>query len=414
MKRVITIILLTVCFGAKAQVHCGTSEYLKQKIASDPGLEAELSRIEHFTSQKLASLPQTRLGGLSGVIRIPVVFHVLYNNVAENITEERIHEQLAIINRDFRRLNADTSNTPERFRNRAADMQFEFVLAKSDPQRSSTNGIERRYTAVTSWMTDDKMKFQSEYGLDGWDSRYYLNVWVCNLTDALGYATFPGGDPKLDGIVLDYRIVGKTGRYAQYNEGRTAVHEFGHWLNLRHIWGDEFCGDDHVQDTPRQMSFTPGCPTGVRTTCNNGTNGDMYMNYMDFTADACVNLFTQGQKDRARVLFNDGGARNSILASYALDEPIVQSSPVEDFYPRWMEAKIYPNPAQNSVNIYFEHDERWIGKTIVVFDAQGRLVARKTIDQKNYVLDISAYKPGVYFVKTQKERDLVVGKFIKL
>jgi hypothetical protein len=128
-----------------------------------------------------------------------------------------------------------------------------------------------------------------------------------------GYSSVMGGPVKKDGIVIDRAAFGSGGNGGGYNMGRTAVHEAGHWLGLKHIWGDTDCGDDLVDDTPKQSFYDVGCPTGIRVTCNNGPNGNMYMNYMDFTDDACLNLFTLGQKERMRALFEAGGPRHALL-----------------------------------------------------------------------------------------------------
>jgi hypothetical protein len=345
------------------------------------------------------------------VIKIPVVFHVLYNNPDENIRTERIIEQMNALNRDFRRKNADTVNTPQAFAPFAADMEIEFQLAKSDPAGNSTDGIVRKYTPVKYWMTDDKMKFNSTYGDNAWDSRSYLNIWVCNLKNELGYSVIPGSDLSKDGIVLTFSAIGGNG---SSNRGRTLVHETGHWLNLKHVWGDSYCGEDEVNDTPKQSTYTPGCPTGERRSCGNIQAGDMYMNYMDFTNDACMNLFTKGQKQRARALFEPGGYRNSLLSTKAFNTPIVYAAPLPDFYPRWMEATIYPNPATDYLKIYLEYDERWVGKEVQVFDMTGKLRLRKTITSTIQLIELNNLARGVYFIRAEKENEKIIKKFVKL
>ena len=413
MKRIITGFLVTLSVAGAAQERCHSSNYREKTIASDPAVASRVAALETFTST-LQSNISSRNFAAPNVIRIPVVFHVLYHVPGENISDQRIQEQLDIINRDFRRRNSDTANAPSYFRMLGADMQIEFALAKSDPQGRSTTGINRRYTAVGTWMTDDKMKFNAEYGLDAWDTKSYLNIWICNLKDALGYSAFPGTEEKLDGVVIDYRVVGKNGPIAQYNLGRTAVHEVAHWLNLRHIWGDAFCGDDGVDDTPKQMSYTPGCPNAVRSTCNNGPQGDMYMNYMDFTGDACMNMFTVGQKQRAHALFVPGGPRYSLLWSKGFNEPTVQQGTLPDFYPKWLEARVYPNPTRDRINIYFEYDERWIGQPLTIMDVNGRNVHFQKITARVQSIDVSRLQSGIYFIKTEKAGETIIKKFVKL
>ncbi len=416
MKRIITgIIMVLSCASLYAQQKCSSAEYTSRLLTAEPSLSVRFQQIEEFTKTILDNQSySSRNFAIPQVIRIPVVFHVLYHLPGENISDQVIIQQLESLNRDFRRRNADTNNAPSYFRSLGADMQIEFAVAKSDPSGRSTSGINRKYTAINSWMTDDKMKFASEYGIDAWDSKSYLNIWICNLTDALGYSAFPGMLADRDGVVLDYRIVGNNGQHAQYRMGRTAVHEVAHWLNLRHIWGDAFCGDDGVDDTPKQMSYTPGCPTGVRSTCTNGSNGDMYMNYMDFTADACMNLFTAGQKQRAQSLFAPGGARNSLLYSKAFNEPLLSQGTLPDFYPKWLEARVYPNPASNEINIYFEYDERWLGKELHVIDMSGNVLIRKIINKKIQKIDITRLMPGLYYIRAEKDGEKIIKKFVKI
>ncbi|MEM7041014.1 MAG: zinc metalloprotease, partial [Bacteroidota bacterium] len=217
---------------------------------------------------------------------------------------------------DFRRNNADRQNTPSAFTGVAADSEIEFCLATTDPNGNPTNGITRTFTNSTSFSANDAMKFQSSGGKDAWPTGQYLNMWVCNLGGGLlGYAQFPGsGSASTDGVVVGYNYFGNTGAVsAPFNKGRTTTHEVGHWLNLRHIWGDANCGNDFVSDTPTQQSDNSGCPNHPLPSC--GNSGDMFMNYMDYTNDACMNLFTEGQKDRMRAVVGPGGFRSSLLSS---------------------------------------------------------------------------------------------------
>ena len=397
-----------------AQQKCVSSEYLSKEFLDDLSFKQRAEQIEIFTKQKTtaAGINQRDVFA-SPVIRIPVVFHVLYRTADEDISIQKILDQLDALNRDYRRKNADTINTPSAFKQDAADMEIEFQLAGSDPMGRSTSGIVRKYTPVTYWMSDDKIKFDSSYGDNAWDSKSYLNIWICNLKDVLGYSTFPGQDPKKDGVVLDYKNVLGNGA-SMANKGRTIVHEVGHWLNLKHIWGDTFCGDDNVDDTPKQSTYTPGCPGGTRISCSNAPTGDMYMNYMDFTDDGCMNMFSKGQKQRARVLFDAGGPRNSIRFSQGFNQPTAAAAALPDFYPRWYNAEVYPNPATDHVNIYFDYDERWQGKELQVIDMTGKLLFRKKIDSKVQRIDLSHLQPGVYIIKASKENEAIAQKFIKL
>ncbi|RYF77048.1 MAG: zinc metalloprotease, partial [Cytophagaceae bacterium] len=151
--------------------------------------------------------------------------------------------------------------------------------------------------------------------VDPIDPAHNLNIWICNIGGGiLGYAQFPGGSAATDGVVIGPQYFGNTGYVAApYDKGRTATHEIGHWLNLRHIWGDASCGNDLVADTPTQQTANYGCPSFPHVTCGNGANGDMYMNYMDYTNDPCMYMFTNGQTTRSRALFASDGVRNTFV-----------------------------------------------------------------------------------------------------
>ncbi len=409
--------VLGVCFFVlqlSAQQKCGSSEYLNKQIGNDPSLRQRIVEIENFSKKKAGIITtDQRIASPLPIIKIPVIFHVLYHLPEENVSMQKIADALAILNRDYRRENADSINTPSFFKPIAADMEIEFKFAVSDSRGVSTNAVVRKYTPVKYWLSDDNVKSNTTYGDDAWDSKSYLNIWICNLEDVTGYSTFPGLDPKLDGVVINYKNIIESGS-STANLGRTFVHEVGHWLNLKHIWGETYCGDDGVDDTPKQSSFTPGCPSGIRISCTNNSSGDMYMNYMDFTDDACMNMFSNGQKQRARVLFETGGARNSILTSTGLNDPSIYSAMLPDFYPKWLNAQVYPNPAISVINIYFDYDQRWLGKELIISDMMGRRVMKKIVSSKIQQIDISKLQPGIYFIKAIKEDESLVQKFIKL
>ncbi|MCO6478833.1 MAG: T9SS type A sorting domain-containing protein [Phaeodactylibacter sp.] len=304
-----------------AQVRqCGTMEYLEQQIRDNPERALRLQSIDRQAEQVQHSLQR----GVSGTVVIPTVVHIVYRSSSQNISDAQVQSQIDVLNEDFRRLNADAANTPSVFQGVAADTEIEFCLASVDPNGNPTSGITRTASTRTSaFGTNDAVKFASSGGKDAWPAGNYLNIWVCEIGGGiLGYAQFPGGSAATDGVVLDYRYTGRGGSaQAPFNLGRTGTHEVGHWLNLRHIWGDGNCNaDDFVGDTP-----TAGAPnyTGSPCTfpgpnsCNQGTGDlpDMFQNYMDYSDDACMNLYTQGQKTRMLALVQPGGFRASLLSS---------------------------------------------------------------------------------------------------
>jgi len=395
-----------------AQRACFSADYLQISLRNNPSLASQVNKLEDFIQQKVAAAANSRLQGIT--YKIPVVVHVLYHLPGENISDEKVFSQLEMLNKCFRRTNSDTANTPAVFKSRAADCEIEFQLATSDPGKRSTNGIIHKYTPISIWQSDDQMKFTSQMGDDAWDPKSYLNIWVCNIKYVAGYSSIPGDSPEKDGVVINYSMFGPNG-VSGYELGRTTVHEVGHWLGLKHIWGDAPCGNDNVDDTPTQSQFNIGCPSGVRITCNNGPYGDMYSNYMDYTNDACVNLFTEGQKKRMRALFAPGGVRNSLLTSYGLNAPLIHETPLPEETPKWLQPRLYPNPATNELILDVAYDIRWIGKTVLLINMNGQKVMEIQIASRTQKIDISKLVPGVYFISTRKEDgSYIKQKFIKI
>jgi hypothetical protein len=291
-------------------------------------------------------------------------------------------------------------------------------LATADGNGRATNGIVRKATGVKYWSMDDKIKYSSQGGDDAWDSRYYLNIWVGNTRSLLGYASTIGAPAAVDGIVINTSAFGILGMSGAYDKGRTVVHEVGHWLGLKHIWGDTYCGDDGVEDTPKQTGFTTGCPTGVRTSsCSTDASGSMYMNYMDFTNDACLNLFTQGQKARMWSLFNDGAPRYLLLFSKGLDAPWNNNTepiPVEEAPIAQEQFKFYPNPVTSEVVLNFQNDASWMGKELRILNINGVLLKTIKIDALLKTVSLSDFRTGIYFMQGVNGAKKINQKLVKL
>ncbi len=296
---------------------CGTVDYMESLYKQDPAYRQKMIDLEKYVEK--FTKEHSHKDGNRTIITIPVVVHVVWNTAAQNISDDQILSQIDVLNRDFRRLNTDTNLTPAPWKSLGADCQIEFKMARRDPGGNPTLGITRTQTNITEFGQSNALKFTSQGGHDAWDRDRYLNLWSCNLgSQLLGYATFPGGNASLDGVAIGYSYFGTTGVVSPpYNKGRTATHEVGHWLWLYHIWGDDngsCAGSDLIGDTPNQASEFYGCP-GYPTTdaCSPSSPGVMFMNYMDYTDDACMNLFTQGQLVRINSALN--GPRLPIQSS---------------------------------------------------------------------------------------------------
>jgi len=235
---------------------CGSMDYLANQLDMDSKQLSKMQMIENHTQNYINNLSSLRL--TENIITIPIVFHVVYNTNTEDISDAQILSQLQILNDDFRRLNTDATSQW----GQAADSEINFCLASVDPNGNATSGITRTSTNAGTFGTNDAVKFSSSGGMDAWPTSDYLNFWICNIGGGiLGYAQFPGGNPSTDGVVCDYRYVGNTGTATSpFDLGRTATHEVGHYLNLRHIWGDGNCNvDDFVSDTPVSDNPNYGC-----------------------------------------------------------------------------------------------------------------------------------------------------------
>ena len=269
--------------------------------------------------------------------------HVVYKTPAQNISDAQVKSQIDVLDADFRKKNADVSAVPGVFAPLADDARIEFELATTDPSGNPTNGITRTATSATEFDADtDDIKSVATGGADAWPSDRYLNIWVAPSIFAiyngvkhslLGYAQFPGGPAATDGVVILHSAFGTTGTAAApFNLGRTATHEIGHWLNLRHIWGDDGAGchgSDFVDDTPNQAGPNYGKPSFPSVTCGNAPNGDMFMNYMDYVDDDAMMMFTSGQVTRIQAALD--GPRSTIGTPISCGGKLLPKDPPKDF-----------------------------------------------------------------------------------
>ncbi len=330
MRLLATLLLASLSFALFAQHdhrNCGSMENLAQQLQQDPAMRQRMEALERHTEQyQRGEQVQFR-----AVITIPVVFHIVHNGDAlgtnENLSESLILAQLQQMNDDFRKQNSDANLVPSLFQGVHADTEIQFCLAQRKPDGTATNGINRVQTSTASWTRTNIESNLKPSTI--WDRNQYLNVWtvVFGGGDAglLGYAQFPGGSASTDGVVVLWSSVGSVANPhpsgGNYARGRTLTHEVGHWLNLRHIWGDATCGNDFVSDTPVHNASNSGCPTYPHYSTCSGTPVEMTMNYMDYTYDACMYMFTAGQGARMQAVLASGGARASLVSSPGCTPP---------------------------------------------------------------------------------------------
>ena len=293
---------------------CASYEVLQEQLKADPSLRNRMDQIEAFTRKFIQSGDIYKKAG-STTIEIPVVVHVLYNTTAQNISDAQVASQIDVLNEDYASRNSDLRDLPTG--------SFQSVVSSGFNVHFTLAQTIRKQTKTKSFPPNDGMKYTQRGGDDVVDPSHKLNIWVCNLgQNLLGYAQFPGGPSATDGVVILYSAFGSRDKYpggtyiSKYDLGRTATHEIGHWMNLRHIWGDDggsCSGSDLVDDTPNQAGENYGCPAWPHVTCSN--SGDMSMNYMDYTDDACMYLFTEGQKTRSLAVFAAGGPRAALAGN---------------------------------------------------------------------------------------------------
>jgi hypothetical protein len=351
MKRNILFGFCTLVFwgtsSAQTSEPCGHSAYIAYLESVQPGIKENIDKTFHqarqISQQKYKAKQDT-------VHTIQVVFHVVYHpsRTSLNIADQHIISQMGILNACFNRTNADTVNTRNIFKPVAGDAGIQFVLATTDPSGNPTNGIVRKETSITTFGSNgnylqsiDRVK-QSQYGSLAWDTEKYLNIWVCDMSvdgqDAvLGYAYPPTGADnwggtssfaiaEMQGVALHYKIVGENNPNLLATGSKTAVHEVGHFLGLRHIWGDGGCGvDDYMDDTPIAGMQNQGCNKGTNS-CFRTVQGDlpdMVENYMDYSDGSCQNIFTKQQV--AQMRSNLTTFRSGIYTTYTPEPmPVVE------------------------------------------------------------------------------------------
>lgn len=411
MKKIITLFVFATSLTMFSQRTCGTMDKLHERMQEDPTFTSRHQEMMSFIHDP--NNPQTLFRQPNSpniVVTIPVVFHVLYKNQAQNISDAQINSQLTVLNNDYRKLNADFNTlVPVAFRPFAADVEIVFCKATRTPTGATTTGITRKSVPTTF---DFYNNYFSSAGEPAWDVAKYLNIWIGRFDDPqlLGFGLLPpDSGPSVypgDGLVIGDQFFGTTGTAsAPFNKGRTGTHEIGHYFGLLHPWGDDgsSCGSsansDSVSDTPATSDPYFGCPTfpNNANACTSSTNGSMFMNYMDYVDDACMGMFTNGQKT---IIQNTlAGPRLSLLTSNGCG-----TLGLDDFQAINAIA-VYPNP----VSQYFMITSPQLAiDEVEIYNDLGQLVKNQKLTQSNNVINIEELASGTYYLRIYNE-----GKFLK-
>jgi hypothetical protein len=429
MKSVLLSFLLSVFLVGHAQVNqdrCGTFDVMKFKEQQTPGYLQQVRNVFN-QAQDLAQSQSGSRDAYDTIYNIRCVFHVVYQNVDENIPDSVIYSQIEVLNEDYRRLNADSVKTRGVFLPVAADARIQFQLATTDPDGNPTNGITRTVGNPQGFLGfspfDDNVKSAALGGKDPWPTDRYLNIWVCSVLNGfgvLGYAYPPdnapnwpngsGSDSAKQGVVLHYPVVGRnfsTPIDATVAKGRSAVHEIGHYLGLRHIWGDGDCTeDDGIADTPdADAAHQQTCDTASNS-CTEASSPqvpDMIENYMDYSDDRCLNMFTLGQIGIMRSMLQTSRA--------GIADRIVETSIKETDFGAALQ--VFPNPTKDMFEITFPKNLSG-DYSIEVYNTIGERIFTRSISNKYAAtIDIAGYAAGVYYVQLTNGNQTAVKKIIK-
>jgi len=416
MKNLLFSVSCFFLFQALSQApeieQCLSHKYIEYIDENHPGFKEHVEN--EFQLAKYSPKPKSNQEYI-----VPVVVHVVYNTPDQNLPDSVIHRQIELLNLDFKRGNPDTINMRADFEPVKGSPNILFKIAQIDPDGNPSTGITRTETSIETFadlglISGDfdgleRIKKTAEEGIDPWDTERYMNIWIGNMslfgqTFLLGYASPPAGLANwpptglpnlIDGVVVQYQAVGDNnpnqidfGTGMQNALGRTLTHEVGHYLGLRHIWGDGNCNEeDGIDDTPNADAQSDFDCDINKNTCVDNILGvdlpDMIENYMDYSNETCQNSFTQGQVDLMR----------SVLENQRKD--LIEDNPasVETYQ---IAANIYPNPVLETLNI--EVNQGSILSYSIV-DLSGKIMSSGDFQETHYKIDCSALQRGTYFVQ---------------
>ena len=417
MKKVLlfaTTLFLIATGKIFAQRTCASYEHLQEQMANDPEFARKVRESEKNFDIYRQNARQT---GKQITLTIPVIVHVVYNTPEQNISDAQVQSQITVMNEDFTATNRDYNNYDAGYGAVKGDFGIQFCVVQ----------IRHVATNKRSFGTNDGVKKTRQGGDGAIDPEHTLNIWVCNLgQNLLGYAQFPGGPANTFGIVILYSAFGRGSQYnliPAYNLGRTATHEIGHCLGLRHIWGDATCGNDFVDDTPLHNAANFGCPgEGHRSTCT-GTPLEMWMNYMDYTDDRCMYFFSDGQGVRADFFISTDPQLQTIVNSSACStrpgnhQLVNTSGGVNTNSLRLVKGdfSIYPTLTTGAVNI--ELNAAKAGRAdVTVYNQAGVVVMKQqlvTVEGSNTKqMDLGGLMNGMYIMQVNQDGRRSVQKLV--
>jgi len=398
IKKIIFLLVALSFNSVYAQSsRCSTDEFLAAKFENNQEMKLKYEKTIHniraIANNKHAH--KVLSDEEQDVLTIPVVFHVVYRSFIQNIPDERIHEQMDILNADYAGLNSDIGSVPDDFTEFVGSSRIRFELASVDPLGNSTTGINRYETDSTVFgLSDDGIKHSELGGADAWESDSYLNIWVGRIENGiLGYATPPNSASSgEDGVVIGYKYVGLSSS-SSYDLGRTATHEVGHYLGLTHIWGygASCTSDDGISDTPTQLEAHYANPGHPSLSCG---SADMFMNYMDYVEDVDMFFFTSEQMDNMEIALEQ--YREGLLVSGGLS--IEEELTEQDF-------QVFPVPVNKGAEFFILVPESANIHRIELVDILGRVQLFNKVDQnsKELSVHVDGISTGVYLLKLSGE-----------